>query len=104
MQGLSQGDWEGKSRSKTYTPEQVAEINSNQWLFTPPNGESQKEVEERMLAFISSEILSEHTEGNLRSLIQAVLRELLGEYSLQINIAFPLVGMIFNKGGFNLFL
>lgn len=64
LQELSQGDWEGKPRSEIYTPEQLAEINSNQWLFTPPNGESQKEVEERMLAFISSEILSEHTEGN----------------------------------------
>lgn len=64
LQELSQGDWEGKLRSEIYTPEQLAEINSNQWLFTPSNGESQKEVEERMLAFISSEILSEHTEGN----------------------------------------
>lgn len=63
LQELSQGDWEGKPRSEIYTPEQLAEINSNQWLFTPPNGESQKEVEERMLAFISSEILSEHTGG-----------------------------------------
>lgn len=64
LQELSQGDWEGKLRSEIYTPEQLAEINSNQWLFTPPNGESQKEVEERMLAFISSEILSKYTEGN----------------------------------------
>lgn len=64
LQELSQGDWEGKLRSEIYTPEQLAEINSNQWLFTPPNGESQKEVEERMLAFISSEILDRHTEGN----------------------------------------
>ena len=64
LQELSQGDWEGKLRSEIYSPEQLAEINSNQWLFTPPNGESQKEVEERMLAFISSEILSEHTEGH----------------------------------------
>lgn len=64
LQELSQGDWEGKPRSEIYTLEQLAEINSNQWLFTPPNGESQKEVEERMLAFISSEILDRHTEGN----------------------------------------
>ncbi|MFV0539370.1 MAG: histidine phosphatase family protein, partial [Dysgonomonas sp.] len=64
LQELSQGDWEGKPRSEIYTLEQLAEINSIQWLFTPPNGESQKEVEERMLAFISSEILDRHTEGN----------------------------------------
>lgn len=64
LQELSQGDWEGKLRSEIYTPEQLVEINSNQWLFTPPNGESQKEVEERMLGFISSEILDKYTEGN----------------------------------------
>lgn len=64
LQELSQGDWEGKLRSEIYTPEQLSEINSNQWLFTPPNGESQKGVEERMLAFISSEILEKHIEGN----------------------------------------
>lgn len=64
LQELSQGNWEGKLRSEIYTPGQLAEINSNQWLFTPPNGESQKEVEERILGFISSEILDHHTEGN----------------------------------------
>lgn len=64
MQELSQGEWEGKLRSEIYTPEQLAEINSNQSLFTPPNGESQKEVEERMFGFILSEILSKHIEGN----------------------------------------
>jgi probable phosphoglycerate mutase len=64
LQELSQGDWEGKLRSEIYTPEQLAEINSNQWLFTPPNGESQKKVEERILGFISSEILDKHIEGN----------------------------------------
>lgn len=83
LQELSQGDWEGKPRSKIYTPEQLAEINSNQWLFTPPNGESQKEVEERMLAFISSEILSEHTEGNFLIVghgiaFKCILRGILG--------------------------
>lgn len=64
LQELSQGDWEGKLRSEIYTPEQLAEINSNQWLFTPPNGESQKEVEGRMLDFISSEILEKYTKGD----------------------------------------
>ena len=29
LQELSQGDWEGKLRSEIYTPEQLAEINSN---------------------------------------------------------------------------
>lgn len=64
LQELSQGDWEGKLRSEIYTPEQLAEINSNQWLFTPPNGESQKEVEERMMSFIENSIISKYSEGN----------------------------------------
>lgn len=64
IQELSQGDWEGKLRSEIYTPERLAEINSNQWLFKAPNGESQKEVEERMLSFIENNIISQYSEGN----------------------------------------
>lgn len=64
LQELSQGNWEGKPRSEIYSPEQLAEINSNQWLFTPPNGESQKEVEERMMSFIENSIISKYSEGN----------------------------------------
>lgn len=64
LQELSQGDWEGKLRSEIYTPKQLEEINSNQWLFKAPGGESQKEVEERLLNFISSKILEKYTDGN----------------------------------------
>lgn len=64
IQELSQGDWEGKLRSEIYTSEQLAEINSNQWLFKAPDGESQKEVEERMLSFITNNIINQYTEGN----------------------------------------
>ena len=64
LQELSQGDWEGKLRSEIYTSERLAEINSNQWLFKAPNGESQKEVEERMLYFIENNIVSQYSEGN----------------------------------------
>lgn len=48
LQELSQGDWEGKVRKDVYTPEMLQSINSNNWLHKAPNGESQKEVEERM--------------------------------------------------------
>ncbi|MDH6303989.1 broad specificity phosphatase PhoE [Parabacteroides sp. PF5-5] len=83
IQELSQGDWEGKPRSDIYTVEQLAEINANQWLFKPPNGESQKEVEERMLAFLSSEILEKYTEGNFLIVghgvaFKCLLRNILG--------------------------
>lgn len=64
LQELSQGEWEGKLRSEIYTPARLAEINANQWNFKAPNGESQKEVEERMFSFISNEILSKYIEGN----------------------------------------
>lgn len=64
IQELSQGDWEGRLRSEIYTPERLAEINSNQWLFKAPNGESQKEVEERMMSFIEINIISQYSEGN----------------------------------------
>ena len=64
LQELSQGDWEGQLRSKIYTEEQLAEINSNQWLFKAPNGESQKDVEERMLNFIHENIFAQYSDGD----------------------------------------
>lgn len=54
---LSQGDWEGKPRVEVYTPETLASINSDNWNFKAPNGESQKEVEERMYSFIQIYLL-----------------------------------------------
>ena len=51
---LSQGTWEGMVRKEVYTPEMLAEINSNNWHFKAPGGESQKEVEERMLRMIEN--------------------------------------------------
>jgi len=59
---LDQGDWEGKVRSEIYTPEVLAKINSDNWNFAAPNGESQKTVEERMLKWLEEEILI-HPEG-----------------------------------------
>lgn len=111
LQELSQGDWEGKLRSEIYTPEQLAEINSNQWLFTPPNGESQKEVEKRMLAFISSEILDKYTEGSFLIVghgiaFKCLLRGILGissqmAYKLSIdNISLTKLSYDKEKGWF----
>lgn len=83
LQELSQGDWEGKPRSEIYTPERLAEINSNQWLFKAPNGESQKKVEERMLSFIENSIISQYSEGNFLIIghgiaFKCLLRGILG--------------------------
>ncbi|MDP1694012.1 MAG: histidine phosphatase family protein [Candidatus Woesearchaeota archaeon] len=60
---LSQGDWEGRSKTEIYTAETLALINSDNWNFTPPNGESPKVVEERMLKFVTKEILPLDKDG-----------------------------------------
>ncbi len=57
---LDQGSWEGKPRIEIYTPEVLAEINKNNWNFTPPNGESQKNVEERMLKWTNENLITRY--------------------------------------------
>ena len=54
---LSQGEWEGKLRSEIYTSEMLARINADNWNFKAPSGESQKELEERMTAYINRNIV-----------------------------------------------
>lgn len=49
---VSNGSWEGKLKKEVYTPEVVAKINANNWQFTPPNGESQQQVANRMYNFV----------------------------------------------------
>ena len=55
---LDQGDWQGQLRDKIYTPETLAEINSDNWNFTPPAGESQRKVEERMYSWVEKNLLA----------------------------------------------
>ncbi|MDA2922338.1 histidine phosphatase family protein [Patescibacteria group bacterium AH-259-L07] len=62
---LDQGEWEGKPRVDIYTPEVLALINKDNWNFTPPNGESQRAVEERMLRFVNENLLSKYSEGTV---------------------------------------
>ncbi|GAB3962820.1 histidine phosphatase family protein [Spirosoma harenae] len=47
------GDWEGELRSAIYLPETLALMNANVWRYKDHNGESQFEVETRMLDFIN---------------------------------------------------
>lgn len=49
---LSQGDWEGQPRKDYHLPEVLAMMDADPFNFTPPNGESQKMVEERMYSII----------------------------------------------------
>lgn len=60
---LSQGDWEGKSRPETYSPEVIAAMDADPWNHKAPNGESQKEVEERMYAFVEEYLLPRWEKG-----------------------------------------
>ena len=63
LQELSQGAWEGRLRAEIYTPARLQEINSNNWLFKAPGGESQQEVEYRMMDFINTEIAARYAAG-----------------------------------------
>ncbi len=81
---LDQGDWEGKPRVEIYTPEVLARINADNWNFTPPNGESQRIVEERMLGWVNKNLVSRYP-GNLvvgvfthGMAIKCLLRGILG--------------------------
>lgn len=56
---ISQGEWEGKPRKEIYTKEMLAQINANNWEFHPPNGESQRDVEERMHNYVKKEALTQ---------------------------------------------
>jgi broad specificity phosphatase PhoE len=81
LEELSQGDWEGQLRDKIYTTELLETINSNNYSFKAPNGESQQEVEERMYQFIEEEILP-HDRKNIMILthgmaIKCLLRKIM---------------------------
>ncbi|MDR2650965.1 MAG: histidine phosphatase family protein [Prevotellaceae bacterium] len=64
LQELSQGEWEGKPRAEFYTPECQATILADNRNFKAPGGESQKDVEERMLQFIDEMILQPYDTGS----------------------------------------
>lgn len=58
LQELDQGDFVGKIRTKAYASPTKELIESDPWNFSAPNGESQKQVEERMLNFIYNDVLN----------------------------------------------
>lgn len=62
---LDQGDWEGKPRVEIYTSEVLQTINSDNWHFTPPNGESQRAVEERMLDWINETLVAQYDDSTM---------------------------------------
>ncbi|MDO8506962.1 MAG: histidine phosphatase family protein [bacterium] len=60
IQELDQGDWEGKPRVECYTPETMKILEDMGWDFKSPNGESRKEVEDRMVKFVDENVLSKY--------------------------------------------
>ncbi len=54
---LSQGSWEGQVRSNIYTEEVLSKRLNDPWHFTPPGGESPKDVETRMYQYICQQFV-----------------------------------------------
>eukprot|EP00775_Hariotina_reticulata_P012302 gene12302-12438_t len=48
---------EGKPRPECYPPETLAVIKADPWNFAAPGGESQRQVEHRVTAFIEQSVL-----------------------------------------------
>jgi len=63
---LSQGDWEGRNRDDCYTEDVMKTILKNEGYFKPPNGESQKEVSDRMEKWINENVIQEYSDKNAK--------------------------------------
>ncbi|MCB9359258.1 histidine phosphatase family protein [Candidatus Woesearchaeota archaeon] len=57
LQELDRGDWQGKDREMTYTSHIKEQFEVNPQHFKPPNGESHKEVEDRMVDFLDQIVI-----------------------------------------------
>lgn len=55
---ISQGEWEGQVRKEVYNEEMRKKLLADNYNFKAPGGESQKEVEERMAAYMDEIIES----------------------------------------------
>lgn len=67
---MDQGDWSSKPRKEIYTDEILTEIKKDVLNFKAPNGESQKEVADRMMMFLENEIIKKfNTNENYTILI-----------------------------------
>jgi probable phosphoglycerate mutase len=61
LEELSQGEWEGVPRTKVYSSEIMTHIERDQRNFKAPGGESQANVEERMLRYLARSLPQEGT-------------------------------------------
>lgn len=63
---ISQGLWEGLRRSEVYTPDLINVMNNSQPDFHAPGGESQRQVEFRMVEFMNTTVLPKAVQANLQ--------------------------------------
>ncbi len=83
---IDQGDWQGQPREKIYTQETIAKINQDNWNFAAPNGESQRQVEERMYSWVKENLLVSYDQAQPKTIglfthglaIKCLLRGILG--------------------------
>ena len=54
---LSQGNWEGYERNVVYNKDNLLYMNRKKSTFSPPNGESQKQVERRVSSWIEDNFI-----------------------------------------------
>ena len=60
---VSLGDWEGCPRSAVITKEIQSQMDEKGPLYLPPNGESQQAASDRIMGFITKEIIAKCTDG-----------------------------------------
>ncbi|MEM1008068.1 MAG: histidine phosphatase family protein [Myxococcota bacterium] len=51
------GVWEGQPREHIYQMHVLQQIKEDPWNFAPPGGESQRQVEERMMSWLEQRVL-----------------------------------------------
>ena len=54
------GDWEGKPKNQVYTAPILAALNANNWDYRPANGESQHDVEGRVLGWVERTLIPKY--------------------------------------------
>lgn len=93
VQELSQGQWEGRNRSEVYTTTMVPIMNSTQPDFRAPGGESQRQVEFRMMEFLNNVVLPRASSALQKARRQRGSREHLNRLQLTSSQVHPLEDM-----------
>lgn len=57
LEEMDQGQWENRLRAETYTPDVLARLQADPWMFSAPGGESQADVFRRGLRWLEEEVL-----------------------------------------------